>query len=151
MAPLNGEIIPLEKVPDPVFSEKMMGEGIAILPSDGHVLSPVEGEIIQVAPTKHAVGILDKNGLEILIHIGLETVALKGEGFTVTVSPGDNVVVGQPLISFDLHYIQENAKSIMTPIIITNSHTLKKQYQFTEETEAKATETIIMTVTENGA
>ena len=115
----------------------MMGEGIAILPSDGHVLSPVEGEIIQVAPTKHAVGILDKNGLEILIHIGLETVALKGEGFTVTVSPGDNVVVGQPLISFDLHYIQENAKSIMTPIIITNSHTLKKQYQFTEETEAK--------------
>ena len=81
LAPITGTALSLDNVPDPVFSEKMMGDGIAIEPSEGIVVSPVDGEIIQVFPTKHAIGIRAKNGTEILIHIGLETVSLKGEGF----------------------------------------------------------------------
>src|SRR5690625_7369169 len=80
VAPLNGQIVPLQDVPDPVFGQKMMGEGIAIIPKDGKVVSPVHGKIIQIPNSKHAVGIEAEDGSEILIHVGLETVALKGEG-----------------------------------------------------------------------
>jgi PTS system glucose-specific IIA component len=119
-APLTGETVPLEKVPDPVFSQKMMGEGVAIRPSEGKVVSPADGEILQVFPTKHALGIKAENGAEILIHIGLETVALKGTGFTVHVEAGNKVKKGDLLVSFDLDYIAKEAKSIITPVIITN-------------------------------
>jgi sugar PTS system EIIA component len=144
-APVNGEIIPIEHVPDPVFSEKMMGDGIAIIPSEGNICSPVAGKIIQVAPTKHAIGILAEDGTEILIHIGLETVALKGEGFSVVVNVGDKVSVGQLLITVDLEFIKTNAKSIVTPIVITNSNEGKKQYIHTDEKEGIAGKTVIMT------
>jgi sugar PTS system EIIA component len=120
-APLDGEIIPLEEVPDPVFAEKMMGDGIAIKPTSGTVVSPVDGKVIQVFPTKHAIGIEAANKAEILIHIGLETVQLKGEGFTAHVQEGDSVSKGDTLISFDHAFIQEKAKSDITPIIITNT------------------------------
>ena len=93
-APINGQIISIEEVPDPVFNQKMMGEGVAVIPTEGSICSPVDGTILQVAPTKHAVGILAKDGSEILIHIGLETVALKGEGFQVAVTTGDKVSKG---------------------------------------------------------
>lgn len=145
-APLNGEIIPLEDVPDPVFGEKMMGEGIAIVPIEGKVVSPVDGKIVQVPETKHAIGIKTADGTEILIHIGLETVALKGEGFTMNVSVDDQVSVGDSLIDFDLNYIKENSSNSITPIVITNTSTDKKEYKPTEEIQAKAGETIIMTI-----
>lgn len=144
-APLNGEIIPLEKVPDPVFSQKMMGDGIAMIPSNGHVHAPVDGTIIQIARTKHAVGILAEDGSEILIHIGLETVALDGEGFRVAVKKGDKVSVGDLLIEVDWDYIKEHAKSAVTPIVITNSSESKKQYVPTEETVGIQGKTVIMT------
>ncbi|HAQ06253.1 MAG TPA: PTS glucose transporter subunit IIA [Bacillus bacterium] len=121
VAPLSGTAVSLSKVPDPVFSEKMMGDGIAIEPSDGIVAAPVDGEIIQVFPTKHAVGIRAKNGAEILIHIGLETVSLQGEGFETHVKQGDTVKAGDKLVSFDIETISEKAKSTITPIIITNT------------------------------
>ena len=120
-APLTGTAVTLEKVPDPVFSEKMMGDGLAIEPSEGLAVSPVDGEIIQVFPTKHAIGIRAKNGAEILIHIGLETVSLNGEGFETFVKEGDKVKVGDKLVSFDLDIIKSKAKSTITPIIITNT------------------------------
>ena len=120
-APVSGEIVALEEVPDPVFSEKMMGDGVAIKPTNGEVVSPVIGEIIQVFPTKHAVGIRAENGAEILIHIGLETVSLDGEGFTSYVGEGDQVKQGDKLIHFDMDIIREKAKSTVTPIIITNT------------------------------
>jgi sugar PTS system EIIA component len=120
-APLSGNAVTLETVPDPVFAEKMMGDGLAIEPGDGLAVSPVDGEIIQVFPTKHAIGIRAKNGAEILLHIGLETVSLNGEGFTTHVSEGDKVKVGDKLVSFDLDTIKTKAKSTITPIIITNS------------------------------
>lgn len=148
VAPVNGEIIPLKDVPDPVFSQKMMGEGIAITPSDGHFLSPVNGKIVQVPDTKHAIGILAEDGSEILIHIGLETVALKGEGFDVKVKEGDDVTVGQLLIEADLDYIREHADNIITPIIITNSQNSDKEYSMTEEQHGTAGETVMITTTE---
>jgi len=145
-APLNGKIVPLEDVPDPVFNQKMMGEGIAITPNEGKVVCPVEGKIVQVPETKHAVGIEAKDGTEILIHIGLETVALKGEGFTMNVAMGDSVSVGDSLIDFDLDYIKEQASDIVTPIVITNSNDGDKSFVMTEEKEATAGETVLMTV-----
>ncbi|MFD2444967.1 PTS glucose transporter subunit IIA [Bacillus sp. CGMCC 1.16607] len=144
--PVNGEIVPIEKVPDPVFSQKMMGQGIAVIPVGGNICAPVEGKIIQIAPTKHAIGILAKDGSEILIHIGLETVSLKGEGFKVDVSLGETVSVGQLLVKVDWEYIRTHAKSIITPIVITNSHGGDKVYTITEEKEGIQGETVIMTV-----
>ncbi|GAA0319459.1 PTS glucose transporter subunit IIA [Oceanobacillus sp. FSL W7-1293] len=129
-APVDGEIIPLEEVPDPVFSEKMMGDGIAIKPSNGKVVSPVDGDIVQVFPTKHAVGVKAGNGAEILIHIGLETVALDGEGFTIYVKEGDKVKKGDVLVDVDLSVVSEKASSTITPMLITNMsdiETLDKQ------------------------
>ncbi|WP_409972037.1 PTS glucose transporter subunit IIA [Bacillus sp. Bva_UNVM-123] len=145
-APVSGRIIPLEDVPDPVFSQKMMGEGIAIIPSGGSIHAPIEGTIIQIAGTNHAIGILAKDGTEILIHVGLETVGLKGEGFAVYVHVGDEVSMGQLLIEVNWEYIEDKAKSIITPIVITNSHEENKQYILTEETVGKQGQTVILTV-----
>ena len=127
-APVNGEIIPLDQVPDPVFSQKMMGEGVAIMPDKGNIHAPVEGTVVLVSDTKHAIGLRSNDGTEILIHVGLETVSLKGKGFTVLVETGDKVSVGQSLIEVDWDYIREHAKSIITPIVITNSNERNVQY-----------------------
>ncbi|WP_339226105.1 PTS glucose transporter subunit IIA [Oceanobacillus sp. FSL K6-2867] len=126
IAPVSGEVVALEEVPDPVFSEKMMGDGVAIKPKNGDVVSPVNGEIIQVFPTKHAVGIRAENGAEILIHIGLETVSLNGEGFTSFVGEGEQVKQGDKLIHFDMEIVREKAKSSITPIIITNTEEMRE-------------------------
>ncbi|MFU0789574.1 PTS sugar transporter subunit IIA [Cerasibacillus sp. JNUCC 74] len=144
-APLNGEIVPLEEVPDPVFNQKMMGEGIAIIPSEGKLLSPIDGKVVQIPETKHAIGLATNDGTEILIHVGLETVSLKGEGFELKVAAGDTVTKGQPLMEIDLDYIKQHASSIITPIIITNSN--ERKLTFTEEKQSVASETVIMNVT----
>lgn len=123
--PIKGEVIDITEVPDPVFSQKILGDGVAIIPIEERVISPIEGEIIQVTDTKHAIGIKSKNGVEILIHIGLETVAMNGEGFQVHVSEGDRVLEGQLLITFDLDKVKEKAKSILTPVVITNTNETK--------------------------
>jgi sugar PTS system EIIA component len=145
IAPLTGKVIPLEEVPDPVFSQKMMGDGVAITPSEGKVTSPVDGEIIQVFPTKHAIGIKAKNGAEILIHIGLDTVNMNGEGFTTHIQEGKKVKTGDLLVTYDLELVKEKARSIVTPIIITNSDqmtTTDKQ----EGSEVTSGDHVIMTV-----
>ncbi|MYL47712.1 PTS glucose transporter subunit IIA [Virgibacillus halodenitrificans] len=121
IAPLDGEVLSLEEVPDPVFAEKMMGDGMAIKPSGSTVYSPIQGKVMQVFPTKHAIGLQAENGAEILIHIGLETVNLKGEGFEVFVKEGDSVKVGDKLVQFDKQIIEQKAASTITPIIITNT------------------------------
>lgn len=120
-APLTGEYINIENIPDPVFAQKMMGEGFGINPTEGEVVSPIEGKVDNVFPTKHAIGLKADNGLEILVHIGLDTVQLDGQGFEILVSSGDTVQVGDPLLKFDLEYITNNAKDVISPIIITNS------------------------------
>ncbi|WP_260980637.1 PTS sugar transporter subunit IIA, partial [Staphylococcus hominis] len=113
--------VKIEDIPDPVFAQKMMGEGFGINPTEGEVVSPIEGKVDNVFPTKHAVGLKAENGLELLVHIGLDTVQLDGKGFEVLVESGDDIKIGDPLIRFDLEYINNNAKSIISPIIITNS------------------------------
>ncbi|MGM0904151.1 MAG: glucose-specific PTS transporter subunit IIBC [Bacillota bacterium] len=131
-SPIKGEIKPITDVPDAVFSGKMMGDGFAIIPSEGVVVSPVDGKIVNLFPTKHALGILSDTGREILIHVGIDTVNLKGEGFETLVGENDKVEKGQPLLKVDLDFIKKNATSIITPIVFTNlsegeSVTLKKQ------------------------
>ncbi|ANC10677.1 MULTISPECIES: PTS sugar transporter subunit IIA [Bacillus cereus group] len=121
VAPLTGAVKNIEEVPDPVFAGRMMGDGVAIDPTEGVVVSPVDGEIVQLFHTKHAIGIKAKNGTEILIHVGLETVKMEGEGFEAHVSEGQAVKAGDKLISFDLELIREKAKSTITPIVITNT------------------------------
>ncbi|WP_143555707.1 PTS sugar transporter subunit IIA [Selenihalanaerobacter shriftii] len=119
-SPLTGRIIDLEEVPDQVFANRVVGDGIAIEPTDNILYSPVEGEIKQLFPTMHAVGIETKEGLEVLLHIGINTVELDGEGFSKFVSQGDQIKEGTKLIEFDLDYIEKNATSTVTPILITN-------------------------------
>ncbi|ARJ51846.1 PTS sugar transporter subunit IIA [Staphylococcus lutrae] len=119
--PMSGTYVNIEDIPDPVFAQKMMGEGFGIRPVDGQVVSPIDGVVDNVFPTKHAIGLKADNGLEVLVHIGLDTVQLNGEGFETRVNSGDTVKVGEPLVDFDFDYIEQNAKSIISPVIITNT------------------------------
>jgi N-acetylglucosamine PTS system EIICBA or EIICB component len=120
VSPIEGKIVPITEVEDQVFSQKMMGDGFAVVPTKGSVASPVDGEIMNIFPTKHAIGIKSKQGYEILIHIGIDTVKLNGEGFTVLVQEGEKVTKGQELVKFDLTFIEKSATSITTPVIFTN-------------------------------
>ena len=105
LAPAAGRAVPLEEVPDPVFSQKIIGDGIAVIPEDGRIVSPVTGEVVSVADTLHAYGFRTEEGLEILIHIGLETVALKGACFKALVKVGDKVQAGDPIAEVDLRFL----------------------------------------------
>lgn len=118
--PVNGELMDITLVPDPVFSEKMTGDGFAVLPQEGTICSPVYGKVFNVFPSKHAVGILSDGGKEVLVHIGVNTVKLKGQGFKVLVAEGDLVAAGQPIMEVDIAYVKENAKSLISPIIFSN-------------------------------
>ncbi|WP_069651051.1 PTS sugar transporter subunit IIA [Caloranaerobacter ferrireducens] len=120
LAPMMGKIINIENVPDEVFSQKMVGDGIAIEPTDGIVVAPCDGKIIQLFPTNHAIGIETEEGLQILIHIGIDTVELKGEGFKSYVVKDDYVKAGDKLLEVDLEYLKKKGKSIISPIVITN-------------------------------
>nr|WP_081472483.1 PTS system trehalose-specific EIIBC component [Ornithinibacillus scapharcae] len=142
-SPLSGKIIALEKVPDPTFSEKMMGDGIAIEPIDGVVVAPFDGEVIQVFPTKHAIGLKGESGIEVLIHIGLETVSLNGEGFETYVSAGDKIKAGDKLVTFDVDFIRKNAKSIVTPIVITNGDQFEPLNK-TDEKDVVALDSVLL-------
>jgi len=145
MAPLTGTVYQLEDVPDPVFAEKMMGEGIAIKPSEGMVVAPMDGEVVQVFPTKHAIGLKVESGLELLIHIGLETVSLEGEGFEAFVKQGDHVQQGDKLISFDMDIIEEKASSTITPIIMTKGEDVER-FEITKDDEVTAGESKLIEV-----
>lgn len=124
-APLTGECMPIDKVPDPVFADKILGDGVAVLPTDGTVAAPCDGEITNVAETLHAYGIQTPDGLELLIHVGLNTVELKGEGFKPLVKVGDKVKMGTPLCKVDLEFIKSKGYPLYTPLLITNSDELK--------------------------
>lgn len=118
VSPINGKVIPLDQVPDPVFSDKVLGDGCAVIPDDGKIYSPVDGEISSIAETKHAYGFSSDNGLEILVHFGLETVALKGEGFTSLVEVGQKVKVGDLIAEVDLDVLKQHNINLTTPVLI---------------------------------
>lgn len=131
VSPVNGELLDITEVPDPVFSQKMTGDGFAFLSEDGKIASPVYGKVFNVFPSKHAIGIMSDGGKEVLVHIGVNTVKLKGQGFTVLVEEGDLVAAGQPIMEVDLEYVKAHAPSVISPVIFSNlpegsSVTLKK-------------------------
>jgi multiphosphoryl transfer protein len=123
-APLTGVIVPIEQVPDPVFAQKMVGEGVSIDPLSDHLLAPCDGEVIHLHAAAHAVTIRTPGDLEVLVHVGLDTVKMRGEGFTPKVKIGDQVRTGDELVSFDLDKVATSAKSLLTQVVIANSDVL---------------------------
>jgi PTS system glucose-specific IIA component len=125
-APIDGQLVAIESVDDEVFSQKMAGDGVAILPVGNIFVSPIDGVISKIFSTNHAFSVKSEKDVEILVHIGLETVALKGKGFERLANEGDEVKVGDPIIRVDLNYIKEHAKDIITPILITDESKFDK-------------------------
>jgi len=119
-APVDGQLMDLGSVDDEVFAKRMAGDGVAILPVGEIFTAPIDGVITKIFSTNHAYSVKSKQDLEVLVHIGLETVALKGEGFERLAQEDDEVKAGDPIIKADLNYIKEHAKDIITPILITD-------------------------------
>lgn len=120
-SPMNGTVIPLSEVPDAVFSSEMLGKGFGVEPSEGKAYAPVDGEVTTVFDTKHALGLMSKNGVELLIHIGMDTVKLNGRGFDVKVKAGDQVKAGDLLAEFDMDLIKSEGYPVTTAVVITNT------------------------------
>ncbi|MEH7549740.1 PTS sugar transporter subunit IIA [Neobacillus vireti] len=120
-APMEGEIIPLEEIQDGVFSAGMLGKGCGLKPSDGNVYAPFDGEIIVVAPTNHAIALKSNEGIELLIHVGIDTVKMNGRGFKPLVKPGDKVKCGQSILTFSISDIEAAGYITTTAIIVSNS------------------------------
>ncbi len=143
-APLSGVIYPIEQVPDPVFAQKMVGDGIAIDPVTSVLKAPYDGKITQLHSASHAVTVTHKSGLEVMMHIGIDTVALKANGFTVKVEEDQMVRMGDDLIEFEMDYIATHAKSLLTQIILTNGEIVEGVKK--TEGDAHCSETDLMTV-----
>jgi PTS system glucose-specific IIA component len=120
IAPLSGKSIPLSEVPDPVFAEKMAGDGLAINPTGNVVVAPADGELTLVFNTKHAFAMTLDNGIELLVHIGIDTVSLNGEGFDQLAEQGTKVKAGTPILKINSKFIKEKGFSLITPVLITN-------------------------------
>lgn len=144
LAPVTGKAVALSEVPDPVFADKVLGDGAAIIPAEGKIVSPVNGEISTVAETGHAYGFTSEDGLEILVHVGLETVSLNGECFKVYVKPGDKVKAGDLVAEVDLKYLEEKKINPITPVLLC-SDTEGRTLQYTEG-EVKAGESTVLTL-----
>lgn len=125
VSPLAGEIVAIEDVPDVIFAEKIVGDGIAINPTGNKLVAPVTGEIVKIYETNHAFAIRSDEGLEVLVHFGLDTVELRGEGFTRIAEEGQHINAGETIIEFDLALLTEKAKSVITPCIISNMDEIK--------------------------
>ena len=140
----DGEVIALEQVKDPVFSQKMMGDGFAVEPENGNIVSPVSGTVSSVFPTKHALGIVTEAGLEVLVHIGLDTVSLEGKPFTVHVAEGQKVAAGDLLVTADLDAIREAGRETSTIVVFTNGDVIKSVNL--EQTGSHAAKTVVAKV-----
>ncbi len=132
-SPMDGVAIPLSNVPDEAFSEKILGDGAAVIPSNGNVYSPVDGEIMDITDTKHALCITTDEGTELLLHIGIDTVKLKGEGFNLKIASGDKVKAGTKIAEIDLQVLEKNNIPRHTPVILTES----ENYKITQVHEGK--------------
>jgi glucose-specific phosphotransferase system IIA component len=124
-APADGQVVALESVNDEVFSKKLVGDGVALIPMSDIFSAPIDGKVTKIFSTNHAYSIKSPKDLEVMVHIGLETVALEGKGFERLVNEGDEVKAGDPIIRVDLSYIREHAKDIITPIIISEDSDVK--------------------------
>lgn len=144
-SPLSGVIYPLEQVPDPVFSQKMVGDGISIDPVNDVLVAPFSGTVSQIHSACHAVTITHQTGLEVMMHIGIDTVALKGKGFTAHIKEGQEVVEGEELITFDMDLVATSAKSLLTQVILTNGELVADITKNSGKAEHNKTD--LMTVT----
>ncbi len=124
-APVAGRLMRMEDVPDPVFAQKILGDGFAVDPADGKFVAPIAGELVLIADTLHAYAIRSEEGLEVLVHVGIDTVKLKGEGFSSEMSAGANVAVGDLIITVDLETVTPQVPSMMTPVVLTNGAEFK--------------------------
>ena len=123
-SPTDGQLVELESVPDEVFSTKLAGDGLAIIPISNTFVAPVSGTLTKIFSTNHAFSIQTNSGLEVLVHIGLDTVNLNGEGFKRLATEGDRVSVGDPIISADIEFIESKGKDIITPIVFNHEKEL---------------------------
>lgn len=138
-SPVNGRVIPITEVSDPVFSQKMMGDGFAVVPTDGNIYSPVNGKVMSVFPTKHAIGIQLDNGLELLVHMGLDTVQLNGKPFEVFVKEGQALTPDTLIAKVDLEQLKEAEKDSAMVVVITNMDKVENySLTVTGETTVKA-------------
>ena len=142
LAPQTGKCVSVIEIPDEVFSEKILGDGVAIIPSENEVVSPVDGEIVQIAETGHAFCIRSSDGLDIMIHIGVDTVKLKGEGFKSFVKNGDTVHKGDLIATADIEFIKSQGFPIHTAMLITNLHEINLVKQIYGEVEKGKTSVI---------
>ena len=121
VAPISGQVWPLDRVPDPVFAQKMVGDGLSIDPTDAVLIAACDGEVVALHAAGHAVTLRTPEGIDLLMHVGIDTVNLKGEGFRPLVKVGERVRAGAPLIEFDLDFVATHAKSLLTQVVIANS------------------------------
>ena len=142
LAVADGKVIPIEDVKDPVFSGKLMGDGVAVVPAGTTVVAPCAGKISMIAETAHAFGMECENGLEILVHIGIDTVSLGGRGFSVLVKSDDTVTAGTPVITFDRAVMDEAGLDMTIPMIVLENG--GKQVEMRTPAEAKAGVTVVM-------
>ena len=149
-APLSGIVVPLDEVPDPVFAQKMVGDGVSIDPVTASLVAPCDGNVIQIHSASHAVTLASSDGVEILMHIGLDTVHLKGRGFTPRVKVGDAVRTGDALIDFDPDYVATHARSLITQIVITSSDRVAAMQAASGSVTAGADPILDITLTDNG-
>lgn len=143
LAVATGKVVPLAKVPDKMFADKLIGDGIAIFPEDDIIGAPVDGTITMIFKTKHAFAMTLDNGIELLVHIGIDTVSLNGSGFEKLIEEGSTVKAGTPIIKIDRKLITENNLSIVTPILITNMDIIQS-ISVTEEENSILGETKIL-------
>ena len=125
-SPVDGQVVALESVDDEVFSQKLVGDGVAVIPMSNRFKAPIDGVVSKIFSTNHAYSIKSPKDLEVMVHIGLETVALEGRGFTRIANEGDEVKAGDVIIEADLAYIREHAKDIITPVIIMDESDVKE-------------------------
>ena len=125
-APVDGQVIALESVDDEVFSQKLVGDGVAIMPMSNKFTAPIDGVVSKIFSTNHAYSIKSPKDLEVMVHIGLETVALEGKGFTRIANEGDEVKAGDVIIEVDLDYIKAHAKDSITPVIVLEESDVKE-------------------------
>lgn len=144
-SPLSGEIVNIEDVPDVVFSEKIVGDGVAIRPTGNKIVAPIDGVIGKIFETNHAFSIESENGVELFVHFGIDTVELKGEGFTRLAEEGQTVKVGDPIIKFELASLEGKAKSVLTPIVISNMDEISNLTKHSGEVVAG--ESVVLTLT----
>lgn len=144
VSPVDGKVVPLEQVPDEVFAQKMAGDGIAINSTGDVFVAPADGSLSMIFKTNHAFGMILDNGIEILVHIGIDTVELDGQGFERIASEGQKIKAGEPVIKINRQFIEEKGYSLITPVLITNQDELKEiNYNYNDD--AKGGTDVVLT------